>query len=420
MASEDPNRQERASSPDASPPASPASSPSTSPAEIEAAVARLTPENASGAAPAPEETSAESGSSPQETAAAEDRAQDPPEPEPEPEPAPAAVPPPASVVVRREGPSPWLALPIGALAGALASGMVAYGLIETGTLKPAPGSDMQPLLQRLTALEQRPRQDLAPSVAQLDSRVAQLEAAAQSSGDLQKALAATQGELASLKQALAALTASASQSATLAQQASGLAAQVNTLSKAVQDRAAASEGFDRALGTVVTVGALREAVAAGRPFAAELAAAKGLLGAQAVALDPFAAAAAKGYPTPAQAAARLREAARAPVEGAAPAAPTVTPSSFVDRILSSAENLVKVQPADSAPRASDQRALDAAATALVSGDTAQALAALDTVSPETKLKVKALASEIAARRDALQAAATLLQQALAAISGKLP
>lgn len=410
MASEDPNRQEPASSPDAS---IPASSPPASPAEIEAAVARLTPEHASGAEAASEDTppEAEATAPPQDGAAPEEPAPAPSEPAPIPAPAPA--------LPRRPGPSPWLALPIGAVAGALASGMVAYGLIETGTLKPAPGSDMQPLLQRLAALEQRPRQDLAPSVAQLDSRVAQLEAAS-SSGDLQKALAATQADLASLKQALAALTASASQSATLAQQASGLAAQVVALSKTVQDRAAASEGFDRALGTVVTVGALREAVSAGRPFAAELDAAKGLLGAQASALDPFAGAAAKGYPTPAQAAARLREAARAPTEGTAPAVSAGGSGSFLDRIVSSAESLVKVQPADSAPRASDQRALDAAADALVSGDTAQALAALDMLSPETKLKVKALASEIAARRDALQAAATLLQQALAAISGKLP
>ncbi|WP_127088096.1 COG4223 family protein [Aquabacter cavernae] len=412
MASEDPNRQEHASSTDAS-------SASTSPAEIEAAVARLTPEAAQSAA----DTSAESAprGEASDPDAKSDDAQSPPPPPAAEEAAPAPIPvPPSLAAPRRSGPSPWLALPIGALAGALASGMVAYGLIESGTLKPLPGSDMQPLLQRLSALEQRPRQDLAPSVAQLDSRVAQLEASAASVADLQKTLAATQSEVASLKQALAALTTSASQSATLAQQAAGLAGQVATLSKAVQDRAAASEGFDRALGAVVTVGALREAVAAGRPFAAELTAARGILGAQAAAFEPFVAAAAKGYPTPIQAAARLRDIARTPVEGQATSAPLSSPGSFVDRILSSAESLVKVQPADRAFRASDQRALDAAADQLAGGDTAQALATIDTLSPEAKAKVKGIVAEISARRDALQAAATLLQQALAAISGKLP
>lgn len=406
MASEDPNRQENTPSADA---ASPDSSPSTSPAAIEAAVARLSPDQA---AHAPQDDTAPAAEAPAEGIEAA--------PVSEPQPEPAAVPVPPPLPVRRAGPSPWLALPIGAIAGALASGMVAYGLIETGTLKAAPGSDMQPLLQRLAALEQRPRQDLAPSVAQLDGRVAQLEAAAQSGTELQKTLAATQSEVAGLKQALAALTASASQSATLAQQASGLAAQVAALSKTVQDRAAASEGFDRALGAVVTVGALREAIAAGRPFAAELQAAQGLLGPQASALEPFAAAAAKGYPTPAQAAARLNEAARAPAGGQAAEPKVVDAGSFVNRLLSSAENLVKVQPADGAPRAGDQKALDAAAGALAAGDTAKALGALDTLSPETKAKAAAIVADITARRDALQATATLLQQALAAISGKLP
>ncbi|MEW6255418.1 MAG: hypothetical protein AB1592_05625 [Pseudomonadota bacterium] len=337
--------------------------------------------------------------------------------EADPEPLP---PPPPPIRPRREGPSPWLALPIGALAGALAAGAVAYALVETGVLKPGSRGDMQPLLARLTALEQRPRTDASPAIAQLESQMAHMEAVAQRVGEINGALAAAQAEIAAVKQNLAALTASASQSATLAQQASGLAAQVGTLAKTVQDRATATDAFDRALGAVVTVGALREALAVGRPFAAELAAARGLLGPQAASLEPYGAAAAKGYPTAVQAAARLRAAARAPAEGQATASPTGEGGSLMTKILASAESLVKVQPADSAPRASDQKALDTAATALEAGDTAGALGALDTLSPETKAKVAPLIADITARRDALQAAATLLQQALAAISGKLP
>lgn len=427
MASEDPNRQENApaaaaeagpseatggktesgtpmSRPAATEPAGREESGSSSPAAIEAAVARLASDEGH-----PHDHFAK------DAAHAHSHLETEIEADPEP-----VLPPPAPVPARREGPSPWLALPIGAVAGALAAGAVAFALVETGVLKPGSRGEMQPVLARLAALEQRPRTDASPAIAQLESQMAHMEAVAQRVGEISSALSSTQAEIAAVKQNLAALTASASQSATLAQQASGLAAQVGTLAKTVQDRAAATDAFDRALGAVVTVGALREALAAGRPFAAELAAARGLLGPQAASLEPFGAAAAKGYATPAQSAARLRAAARAPAEGQAAASPTGEGGSLMTKILASAESLVKVQPADSAPRASDQKALDTAATALEAGDTAGALGALDTLSPETKAKVAPLIADITARRDALQAAATLLQQALAAISGKLP
>lgn len=436
MASEDPNRQD-AASPDAvsdkpqavrsggrkSAPRQAAASaaPSdaaTSPAEIEAAVARLTPQ--------------EAGESMADTTASGEGAAAPSTPEPHPDspaatvpdearPGDASAPPPVppSVTVRRAGPSPWLALPIGALAGALAAGAVAYGLVETGTLRPAPGSDMQPLLQRLSALEQRPRQDLAPSVAQLDTRVAQLEASG-------AGLAALRQDVSALKQGVDALTASVSQSATLAQQAAGLSGQVSALSKKVDDLSASSVAFDRSVAAVVALGALREAVQAGRPFTAELDAARRALGpASGGALDPLAGAAAQGYPAPARLATRLQDAARAKPAAAAGAAPAPAPASpegggLMDRLLSSAESLVRVGATDAGPGAGDQSSLDGAAAALRAGDMAQALSRIDALSPETKAKVASVVSEITARRDAAATLATLNQQALAAISGKLP
>ena len=433
MASEDPNRQD-AASPDAvsdkpqavrsggrkSAPRQAAASaaPSdaaTSPAEIEAAVARLTPQEA-GDEPTASGESAAAPSTPEphpDSAAAtvpdEARPGDASEPPP--------VPP--SVTVRRPGPSPWLALPIGALAGALAAGAVAYGLVETGTLRPAPGSDMQPLLQRLSALEQRPRQDLAPSVAQLDTRVAQLEASG-------AGLASLRQDVSALKQGVDALTASLSQSATLAQQAAGLSGQVSALSKKVDDLSASSVAFDRSVAAVVALGALREAVQAGRPFTAELDAARRALGpASGGALDPLAGAAAQGYPAPARLATRLQDAARAKPAAAAGAAPAPAPASpegggLMDRLLSSAESLVRVGATDAGPGAGDQSSLDGAAAALRAGDMAQALSRIDALSPETKAKVASVVSEITARRDAAATLATLNQQALAAISGKLP
>lgn len=437
MASEDPNRQD-AASPDAvsdkpqavrsggrkSAPRQAAASaaPSdaaTSPAEIEAAVARLTPQ--------------EAGEATADTTASGESAVAPSTPEPHPDspattvpdearPGDASAPPPVppSVTVRRTGPSPWLALPIGALAGALAAGAVAYGLVETGTLRPAPGSDMQPLLQRLSALEQRPRQDLAPSVAQLDTRVAQLEASG-------AGLASLRQDVSALKQGVDALTASVSQSATLAQQAAGLSGQVSALSKKVDDLSASSVAFDRSVAAVVALGALREAVQAGRPFTAELDAARRALGpASGGALDPLAGAAAQGYPAPARLATRLQDAARAkPAAAAGAAAPAPAPASpegggLMDRLLSSAESLVRVGATDAGPGAGDQSSLDGAAAALRAGDMAQALSRIDALSPETKAKVASVVSEITARRDAAATLATLNQQALAAISGKLP
>lgn len=388
-----------------------------SPAEIEAAVARLTPPgeetlpsetrtaDASAAPPNPPDvTAADAAKADEEVAATEAVAP----------PRPAEPTPPAYVPARREGPSPWLALPVGAIAGALAAGAVAYALVETGTLQPSRSSDLQPLLTRVAALEQRPQQDLAPSVAQLDSRVAQLEGA-------KGAVEALGQELGGVKQSLTALNTSTTQAATLAQQAAGLAGQVAALTKKVDDLSASSVALDRGLAAVVALGALRDAVLAGRPFAAELDAARRALGGNSAALDPLAPAAAQGYPAPGRLAEKLQEAARAPASqplAASPAAPKE--GGLMDRLLSSAEGLVRVGSTDAGPAPADQTLIDAAVAALRSGDAAQALAKLDALSPDAKAKVKPVVAEITARRDAAATLATLNQQALAAISGKLP
>lgn len=385
MASDDPKRQ------DAAPP-------QPSPAAIEEAVARLSPPGTvDEPLPSPED----------ETLAA---ASEPPAPA---EPAPQPPPPPA----QKTGPSPWLALPIGAVAGALASAMVAYGLVETGMLKPAPSGDLQPLLQRLSALEARPRQDLAPSVAQLDSRVAKLEASG-----LQQALAATQAEIAGLKQSVQALSASATQSAaqsaTLAQQLAGISTQTETLSKNMDEVAEAATALDRATATLAVLGALKDAIFSGRPFAAELDAARAVLGPTAGSLDPFVQDATQGYPLPAKLAERLAEAARA----APPREPEAVPpgGSFMDRIISSAESLVKVKPADAVVSPDQQAAVQRAVSAVRAGDLDLALKEIDAMSPEMKARLKEIATEIAERRDAANTASALYQQALAAISGKVP
>ncbi|MEP9377126.1 hypothetical protein ABLE91_10450 [Aquabacter sp. CN5-332] len=403
MASDDPNRQD-AARPDAP----------TSPAAIEAAVARLAPEGAvDEPLPSPNDAPANG------------------------EPAAARGPqaPAASVRQSRQGPSPWLALPIGAVAGALAAGAVAYGLVETGSLKLGPTTDLQPLLQRLTALEARQPVDISQPLAhvdtrltqldgrvtQFDGRLAKLEAAGQPAADLQRALAATQTEVAGLKQSVQALTAAASQSAGLGPQVAAVSGQVAAVNKRVDEVATAAVSLDRASAAVVVLGALKDAILSGRPFAAELDAARAVFGPSAGSLDPFAQNASQGYAPPAKLAQRLADAARAPGASAAPgAADAASGSSIMDRIVSSAETLVRLKPAETAARPDDAAALDAVVAATRAGDLDLALKQIEALPPATKAKLKDITAEIAARRDAANTASALYQQALAAISGKVP
>lgn len=394
MASDDPNRQD-AARPDAP----------TSPAAIEAAVARLAPEGAVDE-PLPSPDDAPANDTPAAARAA---------------PAPASV----SVRQSRPGPSPWLALPIGAVAGALTAGAVAYGLVETGSLKLAPTTDLQPLLQRLNTLEARPPVDISQPLAQVDTRLTQLdgrlakmEAAGQSAADLQRAVAATQAEVAGLKQSMQGLTAAASQSAGLAPQVAAVSGQVAAVNKRVDEVATAALSLDRASAAVVVLGALKDAILSGRPFAAELDAARAVLGPSAGSLDPFAQNANQGYAPPAKLAQRLADAARAPSAPAAPA--DAAGSSIMDRIVSSAETLVRLKPAEGAARPNDTAAVDAVVAAARAGDLDLALKQIDALPPETKAKLKDITAEIAARRDAANTASALYQQALAAISGKVP
>lgn len=189
---------------------------------------------------------------------------------------------------------------------------------------------------------------------------------------------------------------------------------------------AASGNLERAAAGMVVLGSLKEALVSGRPFAAELTAARAVLGPAASALDPVAAQAAAGFPTPADLAARLeREGAAAladyvtPPVPVAPAAPAED-AGVVTRFLSSAQNLVKVRPAPGTVPAQLRAALDGAAAAVKGGDFAGALTLIDTLPDPVKAKLRAVTADLAARRDAVRTAATLYQQSLAAISGKMP
>ncbi|QTL03060.1 hypothetical protein J5J86_20210 [Aquabacter sp. L1I39] len=326
----------------------------------------------------------------------------------------ALIPPPPPP--HRGGPSPWIALPVGALAGALAAAAVAYGL--NGRIAGGAESD---LAARVVVLEGRPIVD-PNALTSLSGRVAKLEAVPPV--DIKAALSGIQGDVNALKQSqqtmLGAAKDSAAAAASVSQQATALAARIDAVQKKMEEVAATSAALDKSVATLAVLGSLREAILSGRPYAAELDAARAVLGQGAAALEPAASSAATGLPMPAELSRRLAEAAAAAGQQTAEASAAPASGSMVDRLLSSAESLVKLRSTETAaaPAAADR--LSAAQAALRAGDLDKALEAINALPPDLKTKLAAVTAQITARRDAANAAATLYQQALAAISGKVP
>lgn len=316
----------------------------------------------------------------------------------------------------RGGPSPWIALPVGAIAGALAAAAVAYGL--NGRLAGGPDGD---LATRVVVLEARPVVD-PNALTSLSARMAKLEAVPPV--DVKAALSGIQGDVNALKQSqqtiLGAAKDSAAAAASVSQQATALAARIDAVQKKMDEVATSSAALDKSVATLAVLGGLREAILSGRPFAAELDAARAVLGQGAAALEPAAAFAATGLPTPAELALRLVEAAAGAGQAGAEAPAASAGTSMVDRLLSSAEGLVRVRSTDTPASPANAERLAAAQTALRAGDLDKAQDALGGLTPELKTKLAALTAQITARRDAAAAATTLYQQALAAISGKVP
>lgn len=370
----------------------------------------------------------------------------------------------------------------GAVAGGLwyAAPMLAGGGTSVATAPappPAPPVDLSPLTSRLAALEARPVADpqaLAALGARLDRSEAALKgldaavaalksapapapvagpspapavpsALVKSVEDLKagadatrEALAAAKRDVdalrtaqASLQTSLQAAVAAAGAGAQRAEaqvqvQAQALAARIDAigprldgLKTQIDAAAAASTAFNRAAAGMVVLGTLRDAVLSGRPFAAELAAARAALGPAATALDPFAGAAAQGYAPPAKLAARLAEdGAKALGDAAPPAAPA--PETLVNRLLASAESLVKVRPA-TGPGAVDSEAVLGRAVAQVrAGQLEEALGTLKGLPQPVAAQLAPVTAEIEARIAAVKVASALYQQSLAAISGKVP
>ncbi|GLK76791.1 hypothetical protein GCM10008171_20450 [Methylopila jiangsuensis] len=158
---------------------------------------------------------------------------------------------------------------------------------------------------------------------------------------------------------------------------------------------------------VVALGALEQAIAAGRPFTAELAVAKSAGGDVSGGLEAFAA---DGAPTPQALAAELRTL----MDGLPPLKPP-TDGSVLDRLLANAGSIVKVTPTG-VPAGSGPEAARARVSALASrGDLSGALAARDELDDAAKAATAAWAEKAQARlaanaalNDARQAAFTRL------------
>ena len=204
----------------------------------------------------------------------------------------------------------------------------------------------------------------------------------------------------------------------LEKQAEAIGPRFDALKKQIEEASAAATKFNRTASSLVVVAAFRDAVVSGRPFSAELAAARATLGANAGQLDAFAAAAEKGFAPSAALAARLAQEGAAALGAAAPA-PSDARASLVDRLMSSAESLVKVRPATGPGSVDSEGLIATAVTQVRAGQLDEALKTLKQL-PESVQQRLAVLRDIEARAAAVRAAGTLFQQQLAAISGKVP
>ncbi|MDI4658243.1 hypothetical protein [Xanthobacter autotrophicus] len=368
----------------------------------------------------------------------------------------------------------------GAVAGGLWYALPQFFPPPAPVVEPAPVVNLTPLQTRIAALEARPAFDpraiaalserlerseatlksLDATVAALKSAPAPAGAAAQvqapapavpptllktvddlkaSSDATRDALAAARRDIEALRTvesnlhtAVAAATAGAQQAGAQAQaQVQALAQsltpkveavgpRLDALKAQIEEATAAATAFNRAAAGLVVLSTFRDAVVSGRPFAAELGAARTTLGPAAGQLDPFAAAAAEGYAAPAKLAATLAQQGAAAIAAERPApAPAESSASLVDRLLASAESLVKVRPV-SGPGSVDLEGLIATAVGQVkAGQLDDALITLKKLPDPVQARL-AVIREIEARTAAVRVAGTLYQQQLAAISRKVP
>ncbi len=230
---------------------------------------------------------------------------------------------------------------VAALAGALIAVSVVY-LFESGadTRLARLASEVAQLNARVVALANRPA----------DGTAAALDRVSASLADVERRLGAVERRAPPLVPDIAPLAArmgaTETELQTLRQET---AARLRSIEERIANLAAATRATvsPTLAAEIVALNMLREALAAGASFTAELAAARTLLGDRAAALVALAPAAANGLPTTAALARRFSELAPQLTRASAPA------GGFFDRLAQSASNLVDVRRAGEEPAGDD-------------------------------------------------------------------
>jgi hypothetical protein len=170
--------------------------------------------------------------------------------------------------------------------------------------------------------------------------------------------------------------------------------------KAARDDIAKASSADIAARTALSAAGLRDAVASGTPFAAELAQAKSL-GADDKILAPLAPFAASGVPTESGLAQELRALLPAMRKISGAQAPE---GGFLERLQANAGKLVRIRPVDAPPGDDPSAVLARLEVNMVKADIAGALADLGKLAEATRAPAQAWIAKAQARQAALAAA----------------
>jgi hypothetical protein len=332
-------------------------------------------------------------------------------------------------------------------AGAIAVVAIGVGLWAGGYLQPSllpPSSSAQPpnnaaiadISARLNKIEgaMATRQQPAPSPQPdpaLVSRLAAAEAATKSLGDSLAALTrrvddvatAAQGALAQAKSASTAADAAknAAQAGVARSDLDALAARITALESTIKTLAddlkhQTATADDRAARLTIAAEALRAAVERGAPYQAELAAAKSL-GADPAVTAPLEAFAASGVPGAAPLARELAGVVPALQQAAEPAASN---SSFLSRLESNAQHIVRITPVDAPPGDDPSSVVTRIGVDAARADIAAALADIAKLPDAAKPRVAAWVEKAQARNAAIAASRKLAADALVALSKPNP
>lgn len=266
--------------------------------------------------------------------------------------------------------------------------------------KPVPPQQPDPTLVSRLAAAEAATKSLSDSLAALTHRVDDVAAAAQTA--LAQAKNAAQSD------------AARSDLDALAARIAALESAVKTLSDDVKHQTASAD--DRAARLTVAAEALRAAVERGAPYQAELAAVKSLGADQSVTapLEPFAGA---GVPGAAALARELASLTPALQQAAEPAASN---SSFLGRLESNAQRLVRITPVDAPPGDDPASVVTRINVDAAHADIAAALADIAKLPDVAKPLAAAWVEKAQARNAAIAASRKLAADALAALSKPNP